>query len=89
MAANPLIWQTPTTTAGTTDDGKPWRAALVPVATGGWNARVTLPSGEEETTHHETQEAAAKAAEWALARAGCVQKPVDLMLAELLVQPPG
>ena len=85
MAADalmPLVWSTPSSAAGVVD-GKAWRAELVPGATGGWNARVTLPSGEVEATHHETHEEAAKAAEWTLARAGAVQKPLDLMLQEL------
>ena len=78
----PLIWATPNSAAGVVDD-KPWRVELVAAATGGWNARVTLPSGEVEATHHETHEEAAKAAEWTLARAGVVEKPLDLLLKQL------
>lgn len=80
---DPFMWATPTTAAGVTPRGQPWQVILTSLPSGGVNARIIFPSGEVETSHHDSHEDAAKAAEWALARAGAVQKPIDLMLQEL------
>lgn len=81
-----MIWQTETTAAGTAPDGRPWQAQLIP-SSSGVNVRVTLPDGSMETTNHIDATTAAAAAEWTLARAGAVQKPVELLLTELLLTP--